>query len=335
MKHFNFTNKKSNYLLLAIISFLIIVSAIFINNYSNQTVSKSGFYFNTYINISIYDKPKKDGEFLIDKCFDICNEYENLYSKTIPTSDIYKINHSNKKPVKVDNKTIDIIKKSIDYAKVSNGEIDPSIGTLTSLWNILDDDFILPSDDDIKTALSTVNYNNIIINDQNNTITLSDENSMIDLGFIAKGYIADELKEYLINNNVQSAIINLGGNILCIGTKPDKSDFTIGINDPKNPYSNSLTSIKINDLSVVSSGNYERFKDINGTRYHHIISLKNGYPASSDLSQVTIISSSSTDGDFLSTLCYILGHDKAITFLENNYPDVTAIFVDSDGNIIK
>lgn len=334
MKLFKSVNTKIIYLLAALL--MIIISFLLYNRSKTKpvTVSKDGFYFDTIINISIYDKDKETATSLINDCFSMCSEYENLFSKTIEGSDIYNINNANGKPVKIDLATMDIIKEAIHYAKESDAIVDPTVGKLSALWNINSDNFMLPSKQAVSEALNTVNYKNIVITDDSE-VYLSNPDSMLDLGFIAKGYIADKLKEFLISKSVNSAIINLGGNVLTIGNKIDNNDFIIGINDPKSPYKEPLTTVKINDLSVVSSGDYERYKDIDNVRYHHILSTKNGYPAKSDLSQVTIISSSSTEGDALSTLCFILGYDSAKQYLEKYHKDVTAIFVDKDGNIIN
>ena len=155
---------------------------------------------------------------------------------------------------------------------------------------------------------------------------------MIDLGFIAKGYIADDLKFFLKDKGIGSAIIDLGGNIVLVGDK-NGSSFRIGLKDPENPGGEPITTLDLTDSSIVSSGGYERFITYDGKRYHHILSLKDGYPAESDLNMVSIISDKSIDGDALSTICFILGKDKAVEFLNTSYPDAKAVFVDRDNNI--
>jgi len=336
MNKFNFTHNKRAKTLISLISLIIVAVLIIIVSFlSPVTASRSGYFFNTNITITINDKPKKEAELILDECMNLCEKYENIFSKTIENSDVYRINVSNGEMTTVQPETIDIMKIAINYAKESDMTVDPSVGTLTSLWNILDDDFTIPTEKEINKALESVDYKNIRIDESNNSIQITNSNTKIDLGFIAKGYIADRIKEYLISQNVNSAIINLGGNILCVGSKKDGSDFNIGINDPMNSYLDALTVIPISDKSVVSSGPYERNIKIDGEIYHHIISLKNGYPAKSDLSQVTIISDNSVDGDALSTICFILGYDKATSYLKKYHPSVEAIFVDLNGNIIN
>ena len=140
---------------------------------------------------------------------------------------------------------------------------------------------------------------------------------MIDLGFVAKGYIADRMKEYLIANNVKSAVINLGGNVLTIGGRPDHTPFKVGIQKPFADAGTSILILDVQDRSLVSSGNYERFFLKEDVLYHHILSTSDGYPADSGLSGVTIISERSVDGDALSTYCFILGYEKGKKLIDS------------------
>ena len=143
----------------------------------------------------------------------------------------------------------------------------------------------------------------------------NDSNVQVDLGFIAKGFVADKLKEYLVEKGVKSAIISLGGNVVVIGSKPDGSDYNIGIKDPDNP-EGIIDSISVSDKSVVTSGTYERYVEYDGVKYHHILNTNTGYPVKTDVKSVTIISDSSLEGDALSTICLILGEEKSKDILE-------------------
>lgn len=310
-------------------------------------ISKTGFYFDTIINITIYDSNSETDTILSD-CMLLCQKYENLFSKTKKDSDIYRINHSLGKETIVDEETIALLKEAVAFSEKCNGVIDPTVGALTNLWAIGTDSFTIPREDDIIFALSTIDYGNIEINPQNNSVKLLNQNTQLDLGCIAKGYIADRLKKMLIENGVNSAIINLGGNVLCIGTK-DNSKFKVGIKNPKNTSSSPVTVVMLDgngpDAGVVSSGNYERTNTINGIVFHHIFSLKtglpvgiikteNGYCDDSNLAEVSVISASSVLGDELSTLCFILGYDESCKFLKDNYPNIKAIFINKEGKII-
>ena len=167
---------------------------------------------------------------------------------------------------------------------------------------------------------------NILI--EGNTVTLLDPDMAIDLGGIAKGYMADQLKEYLLNEGVQSALIDLGGNILAVGSKPDNSNYTIGI---KKPFEDDemIATESINDISVVTSGCYERYFKISDTLYHHILDTKTGYPINNGLWSVTILSDSSMEGDAYSTICICLGFDDALKLIEKT-EGMEALFITED-----
>jgi len=297
-------------------------------------VSKTGFHFDTVITISLYST---SDEKLLDSSFELAAYYENLFSKTKEGSDIYRINHADGAPTKVSPETAELLEIALDYAILTDGAVDPTIGAVSTLWNFHKDTtdsenkkLSPPSDNDIKLALSHVNYKNVQIS--GNIITLSDPDACLDLGFIAKGYIADKIKEYLLSQGVTSALINLGGNVLAVGSKPDNSPFIIGIQKPFANTGTPVTTVSANDISVVSSGVYERYFEYDDQFYHHILDSKTGYPVENDLLAVSILSESSTDGDALSTTCLALGFKDAYELMER-LENIDAIFITSDGEI--
>ena len=154
---------------------------------------------------------------------------------------------------------------------------------------------VVPSDAQIQSELSHVNYRNIQIN--GNDVMLTDSNAKLDLGGIAKGFIADKMKAYLQSKKITSGIINLGGNVLTVGEKSDGSDYTVGIQKPFDESGEPICTVKIKDKSVVTSGIYERYYRVDGKLYHHILDTTTGYPVKNNLYSVTIISDSSCDGD--------------------------------------
>lgn len=298
-----------------------------------RSVTINGFYFDTVVSLTFYETDSDKLKLLEQECNKLMQNYENMFSRTVEGSDVWNINHSNGKPVTVSDETLYLLTKALYYAELSDGLVDPTVGSLSVLWNFGNsNEKKIPSTEEISQALSHVNYKNIVI--EENQVTLTDPESIIDLGFIAKGYIADLLKEYLLTQNVKSAIINLGGNVLTIGSKPDGSAFQVGIQEPFSKMGTALLALPIMDQSLVSSGNYERYFMKDDTLYHHILSTVDGYPASSGLSQVTIISDASADGDALSTLCFILGYEKGRKLIDS-LSDTEAIFVTTDGEILR
>ena len=292
-----------------------------------EPISKTGIYFDTIIKIDIYDS---DDRLLLEKCFEYCETFENTISKTIETSEICQINNAQGNPVTVSNMTIDLLKKGIEYGDLTNGKFDITIAPLMELWDIKNNPGVIPSNSDIQEALSHVNYKNIQID--GNEVTLLDPSAAIDLGGIAKGYMADQLKNYLTSEGVESALINLGGNILTIGTKPNGQAFKLGIQKPFDKQGIPITSVDSIDNSLVSSGVYERYFEVENVRYHHILNTETGYPYDNGLLGVSIISPKSVDGDALSTSCFALGLEAGLELI-HSIEDVEAIFITEDYKI--
>ncbi|MDU5014100.1 MAG: FAD:protein FMN transferase, partial [Clostridium botulinum] len=297
---------------------------------SEEPVSRETYLMGTIINIKAYGKnADKAVQASVDKISDI----ENKMSLNISTSEINKINkNAGIAPVKVSKNTFDVVKASLIYSEKTKGSFDITVEPLVSLWGIGTDKARIPSKDEISNALSLINYKDVVINEKESTIMLKRKGQAIDLGAIAKGYTADELKKVLLNYNVSSAFLNLGGNVYVLGNKPDKTPWKIGVQNPLEPRGDYLGIVSVSDKSVVTSGNYERFFERNGKRYHHIFDTKTGYPAEKGLISVSIISDKSIDGDALSTSVYTLGLDEGKKLIES-LKDVEAVFVTNDKKV--
>ncbi|MCB2293723.1 FAD:protein FMN transferase [Clostridium algoriphilum] len=258
---------------------------------------------------------------------------EKKMSVNIKTSEISKLNaKAGVSGEKLSTDTYSVIEKSVQYSKLTGGALDATIEPIVSLWGIGTDKERLPSKKEIDEKLKFVNYNDIILDKKNSTVKLKRMNQAIDLGAIAKGYTADEVKKVLLNNKISSAIINLGGNVYALGNKPDGTSWNIGVQNPLSTRGEYLGSISATDKSIVTSGNYERFFIKDGIRYHHIFDPKSGYPANKGLISTTIVSDKSIDGDALSTSTYILGLDKGLKLVES-MKGVEAIFITNDKKI--
>lgn len=255
----------------------------------------------------------------LDGAFALCESYEKLLSRTVEGSDVYALNNSSGF-VEVSDDTLEIVQKSLYYADISNGKFDITIYSVSSLWDFNSE--IIPSRDEIAEALKNVDYNSI--ETDGNKINLNGK--QIDLGGIAKGYIADRILEYFKENKVSEGIIDLGGNLVVFGDR----DYTVGI---KQPFSNELAStLKVRNKTVVTSGTYERYIEKDGIRYHHILDTKTGYAVDTDLTSATIIGDSSMNADALSTICILLGLDNAKELIENT-DGAEAVFIDTDGKM--
>lgn len=321
---------------------------------NNQGVSKTSFHLDTVCTITIYsmddtqnkseEELEKEAFHLMTDAFKLCDEYEKILSKTVVGSDIYNINNADGKWVDVNQITAETIKKGIEYGNVSNGAFDITIGDVTDLWDFHKEDEDgektgeLPDKNLLSEAAKHVDYNNIEI--EGNKVRLKDSNANIDLGGIAKGYIADKVAEYLELNGVTSAVVDLGGNIVVIGQKGSSIkdgegvNFSIGVASPVSDRGGLLGTILCSNKTIVTSGTYERYFEIDGVRYHHVLNPDTGYPVETDLLAVTIVGErgASADCDGLSTTCLALGKEKAVSLIEKT-KDVGAILVDSDGEV--
>lgn len=294
-------------------------------------ISKSGFYFNTIITVTIYQDISND---LLNECFALADQYENYFSNTIAGSDISLINASGGTPVTVHDETVELLQEAISYGVLSEGRFDITVGKLSDLWDISTKALLeetnmdmIPSKSEIAVALSTVDYRNIEIN--GNEVTLRNPDARIDLGGIAKGYIADRMKQFLNENGITSGFINLGGNFLALGAKQSGDAYVVGIQKPFAEDGAILASVEVTDQTVVSSGIYERYFTVDDTRYHHILDVSTGYPYENNLLGVTVITTESVDGDALSTICFSLGLEDGMTLIES-LPDTEAIFITDD-----
>ncbi len=291
----------------------------------------------TVCTIQLYDSTDYD---ILNECFAVIDKYEKLFSRTLEGSEVYEINRASSNNANpqtaftISDELKDILEFSLSYGKLSDGALDVSIAPLSSLWDFsnLEHKTEAPSAEAIASAGTFVNHENIALD--SHTLTFAKEGMQLELGAVAKGYIADRVKEFLLSKGVQSAIINLGGNILLVGEKPEGAAFHVGIQKPFEDRDSVVVAISdLKDCSMVSSGIYERyFYDASGNFYHHILDTKTGYPCDTDLLQVTIISKDSATGDALSTACFALGLEKGMELI-HSLSDVYAVFITSDGEL--
>ncbi len=224
-----------------------------------------------------------------------------------------------------------LLAEGLRYAGLSQGGFDCTIGRVSSLWDFTSHSNNPPSEQAIREALPFVDYRKVSV--KGNVVQFDMPGMEIDLGGIAKGYIADRLKEHLQEGGVTGAIISLGGNILCIGEKSDGTPFRIGIQQPFADRQETIAAIAVTDVSVVSSGIYERYIETeDGTLYHHILNPYTGYSYENELLGVTIVSERSVDGDGLSTVCFALGTERGMEFAES-LDGVEAVFITKDGKL--
>ncbi len=298
---------------------------------TSQPLQETSLKLNTVVTITIYDSQDQT---LLDHSMALCDKYEKIFSRTLETSELYQLNHRKLSHVdgrensyQISQPLADLIATGLSYSEATQGAFDIAIAPLTSLWNFTAENPIPPEYSAIHTALSSCGYQHVNLQDR--IITFDSPDIQIDLGAVAKGYIADRIKEYLVSQGVESGIINLGGNVLCIGKKPDGTPFKIGIQKPFADRNETEAIMDITNKSVVSSGIYERCFQYNGKSYHHILNPKTGYPYQNGLISVTIVCDQSVMGDALSTSCFALGLEDGLTYAES-LDNVQAVFITDD-----
>ncbi len=361
----------------------------------HQPVTKESFYFDTICQITVYGMKESEeasfssaAEAAITDAFSLCSEYEKLLSKTVEGSDIWNVNHAEGEPVACDSRTLELVQKGIYYGDLSGGAFDITIGKAEALWDFHADEegvsgsdaadgegieaaedaadtgegvaraAVLPDAGDLAEAVSHVDYTGIRIDEKNLTLQLTDPEAELDLGGIAKGYIADAVCRQLQENGVTSAIVSLGGNIECIGGKPENigftgedmesagasadstgenaayTDFTIGIEMPYSDRTEIVGASGLQNGTMVTSGVYERYITVDGKRYHHILDVETGYPVDTDVLGVTIKGNfgTSADCDALSTTCLMLGSEKGKALIES-MDGYEALFILQDESV--
>ena len=290
---------------------------------ASERTSSVGFYFDTVVTFTLFGAD----DTLMDDLKSACTRYENLLSKTIATSDVGRLNAAEGQPVKVDPETMTILRRAKSISDDTEHAFSVTIAPLTALWSFKEDSPRMPSDEERIAALPLVNDDALVLG-EDDTVTLP-AGMEIDLGGIAKGYIADVLAA-LCEKRSTGAMLNFGGNVYVTGSKPDGTPYRIGVRDPKSP-ADSIATVSVGQSTVVTSGIYERYFELDGVMYHHILDPKSGMPSQTDLASVTIIGESSMDADALCTACIVLGREKSLEMLEKL--GVDALFIDREDNV--
>ena len=265
-------------------------------------------------------------EDVLDGAFDVCRKYEKLFSRTIESSDVSRINTAEGKVTKVSLETAELISLALEISAESNGAFDITVLPLVELWNI-NEATTPPKAEDISSTLKHVGYNNLSLNKE--SVSLA-QNTKIDLGGIAKGYIADKVRDYLLSERITEAIINLGGNVTVIGDN-DGKNYSVGIQKPFSLHGESAAILKLENKTAVTSGIYERYFKVDNTIYHHIIDPKIGYPVQNNVASVTVIADSSALADSLSTACLVLGIEQGMKLAKSKGAEI--VLIDTNGKI--
>lgn len=267
--------------------------------------------------------------------FRLIKQYENLLTVNRAQSQLMTVNHAaGLHPVVVSQPVFDLISKAKTISLLADSCFNLAIGPLVKQWKIGFSGNTVPAAADIAARLRLIDPTEVILDSQTCSVFLARQGMEIDLGAIAKGYIADRVRDELHRLGIHHALINLGGNVLTIGAPQyGASTWGIGLKTPFAAADVNLGVIEVVNKSVVTSGVYERYFEIDGKIYHHILDPKTGYPLDNEILSVTVISDDSIDGDIYTTLLYGMGIEKALDYLAR-VPHIEAIFVTKHGKVI-
>lgn len=293
---------------------------------AKQKNSTVGYYFDTVATITAYCSPEILQDVLAE-----CGRYEALLSKTVEGSDVWRINHAKGEAVAVSADTLAILALSIEVSTQSGGAFDVTIAPASALWDFQAAEPTLPDKEALAQAASLVDYTQLSI--EGNKVRLPAGRG-IDLGGVAKGYIADALAKYLADRGVKSALINLGGNVKVLGEKPGEGPWRIGVQDPGGRTGAYLGALEIPPgWSLVTSGTYERGFTLEGVRYHHLLDPRTGWPMQNGIAGMTILAESSALADALSTACFVLGPEMGLKLAQAYGAE--ALYITEDGGRIS
>lgn len=281
--------------------------------------SSTVYAMDTVMELTVYGS-----EDILEKSENLIYELESEFSAMDTESDIYNVNHNGGGVVSSD--TGELLKLALSLCERSEGALDISIYPVVQAWGFTSGENRIPSETELKELLQLVDYKAVRVDDNNNVTLVP--GMEIDLGSVAKGYTGNRLVELLSENGVTNAVLNLGGNVHVIGTKPDGEAWRVAVTDPVG--GGYAGMVEVVDKAVITSGGYERFFEQDGVRYHHIIDPTTGYPANNDFLSVTVVGSNGAVCDALSTALFVMGPDRATEFWKESN-DFEAVFITSEG----
>lgn len=292
-----------------------------------SSASSDFFAMDTFMTVTAWAEQPTEAQAVVSDVETKINELSNTLSRQVSTSALAELNAAEGQPVTLDDVTYDVLEQALAYAKLTDGAFDPTTAVLSDLWGIGTDHAAVPNADVLDEALVSVGYQNVELLD-NHQARLKN-GAQVDLGGIGKGYATDAVHSL---QGTSSMLAQLGGNIGAYGDNPSSKDgdWTIGLANPDDS-SSYIATLKVKDVSVVTSGDYERYFEQNGVRYHHIFDAKTGYPAQSGLRAVTVVDESSTRADAMTTALFVMGLEKGMAFCADH--DLEAVFITADKTI--
>lgn len=293
---------------------------------SSDVAENTIFAMDTVMSFRIYGA---NGEEMLEKISSEINSMENILSVTREGSDVWSLDHSDGAAVKVNDYTKNLLELAQTLGDRTNGALDVTMYPVVKAWGFTTSEYRIPAEEELSALLERVGYDKVTV--KGNSVTLPADMEM-DLGSIAKGYAGEVAADLLRENGVTSALLNMGGNVQTVGSKPDGSAWRIGIQDPNEPTGSYLGVLQLTDQAAVTSGGYQRYFEEDGVRYWHIMDPATGAPSRSGLVSVTIVGDKGGMCDGLSTSLFVMGLERAVEDWKT-YGDYEAILVDEDNNV--
>jgi thiamine biosynthesis lipoprotein len=292
---------------------------------TDDVYSSEFFAMDTIMNITVYGQNAKEAGLV---CEHEIYRLDELLSTGNPESEVSGLNAEGRRALSQD--TSLILSKALDISAMTGGAYDATVYPLVSAWGFYTREYRIPQKTELDRLLEKTGSE--MVSFDGKTVSFGKEGMAVDFGGIAKGYASDRLNQLLREHGIESAIISLGGNVYGLGEKTDGGAWAVAVQDPDDPagYAGILS---VTDMAVVTSGGYQRFFEMNGRIYHHIIDPSTGYPADSGLTSVTIVSNDGMLADGLSTALFVMGKDEALSFWSAHREEFDAVLISNDGGI--
>jgi len=290
------------------------------------------FAMDTTLEITIQERDRESSEADVDACVALVEELESNTSRFTGGSDVWLVNsNAGQSPVAAHPETLEIMRRSLEFSRLSDGAFDITMAPIAGLWGFYDRNYRVPTPEEVEAARSLVDYGQVLLDEVNQTAMLAQRGMEIDLGGIAKGYTVGAMCETLRNRGVKHGLVNFGGTVGAIGSRSDGKPWSIGIRDPRGEACDLLGKLEVEDAYVSSSGDYERFFTRDGKRYCHLFDPHTGYQPTGLLS-VTVVGPDPVDADILSTTIFVLGTERGFALLKVR-SGYEALVVEADGAI--
>ncbi|MCW3491357.1 FAD:protein FMN transferase [Dethiobacter alkaliphilus] len=320
-----------------LVAALLIVAAIFFQQQGNGgngdafELRRSEFLMSTVVEALVYTEDEALGQDALSAAYRRAAELEAIMDRHQSDSDVAKINAAaGQNPVAVSEETFEVIRQGVEFGQMTGGAFDITVAPVMDLWGFGSGENRVPDEEELERALELVDYRKIHLDEERLEVFLEKEGMELDLGGIAKGYIVDQALLTMQEMGIESASFDAGGDIRVLGIKPDGTPWRIGIRDPRDR-TNLAAIVELDDQSVVTSGDYERFFMEDGQRYHHILDPDTGFPTRG-LTSVTVLGKDAITTDTLSTGLFVMGLESGMELIES-LADTEAIFITDDGQV--